>query len=415
MTDQAPPLSKQALADMIASAAQALGLDRLPQKVFLKHSGLSAFAVDRHFDKWSDACRAAGIAQGRSLAEQPKKPRPTDEECIAELQRVARLRGVTALSSKQYNDYARISAKRLRRQFGSWPNALAAAGLGPTAAAQRQRPLTQEECVLEMQRAAQALGRSHLTYGEFDAHGKASGGKVSAFRVVRVFGTWPAALQAAGLASSPYFKPEIPISTLSGDFLRVCIDLGCIPTIIQLTRRSRHASHTFAGKHGGYRAFKRAAIGHLLSSPARIPPVIRTLFQTELSLLPPEVAPSTDSPQAQPHRQGRTLNFRAFAYTPTCEHDVVQMFGAVAQELGFEILANRSAFPDCQARRRRPGTRETFVECLIEYEFASSDYRRHRHPVSGCDLLVCWKHDWPECPIQVLELRREIRNLDGWQ
>jgi len=261
-----------------------------------------------------------------------------------------------------------------------------------------------------MQRVAQSLGRSHLTSEEFDAQAK-----VSAYRIVRVFGTWAAALQAAGLASSPNLIREVPISTLADDFLGACIDLGRIPTINQLTRRSRHVTHTFAGKYGGYRAFKRAAIDHLFSNNARIPPAIKTLFETEISQSPSEVAPNPDSRQAQPHRQGRTLNFRAFAYAPTCEHDVVQMFGAVAQELGFEILANRSAFPDCQARRRRPGTRETFVECLIEYEFASSDYRRHGHPVSGCALVVCWNHDWADCPIEVLELSTEIRNLDGWQ
>ena len=47
--------------------------------------------------------------------------------------------------------------------------------------------------------------------------------------------------------------------------------------------------------------------------------------------------------EPHPHYQGRTLNFRAFTYAPTCEHDVVQMFGAVAHELGFEIIGNRSA------------------------------------------------------------------------
>jgi hypothetical protein len=405
-----PPLSKQALVDMIAAATQALGLDRLPQEVFLKHSGLSRFAVDKHFDRWSDACRAAGIAQGRALAEQPKKPSPTDEECIAELKRVAQLRGVTTLTSKQYNEYARIGVKTFFRRFGSWPNALAVAGLPPTDAAQRQKKLTRDDCVQEMQRVAQSLGRSYLTSKEFDAQAK-----VSAYRIVRVFETWAAALQAAGLASSPNLIREVPISTLADDFLAACIDLGRIPTINQLTRRSRHVSHTFASKHGGYHAFKRAAIDHLFSNNARIPPAIKTLFETEISQFTTEVAPSPESPQAQPHRQGRTLNFRAFAYTPTCEHDVVQMFGAVAQELGFEILANRSAFPDCQARRRRPGTRETFVECLIEYEFASSDYRRHGHPVSGCDLVVCWRHDWADCPIQVLELSTEIHSLEGWQ
>ncbi len=404
------PLSKQALVDMISATAQTLGLDRLPQEVFLEHSGLSRFAVDKHFDKWSDACRAAGIAQGRSLAEQPKKTGPTDEECIAELKRVAGLGGVTALSSKQYNAHSLIHSKTLSRRFGSWPKALAAAGLAPTAAAQRQKALTQEECVHEMQRVALVLDRSHLTAEEFDANAK-----VSAFRIVRVFGTWATALKAAGLASSPNLIREVPISTLAGDFLRACIELGRIPTINQLTRRSRHVSHTFAGKHGGYLAFKRTAIDHLFSTNARIPPAIKTLFETVLSQFPFIVAPSPEGPQAQPHRQGRTLNFRAFAYAPTCEHDVVQMFGAVAQELGFEILANRSAFPDCEARRRRPGARETFVKCLIEYEFASSDYRRHQHPVSGCDLVVCWNHDWADCPIEVLELSAEIRNLGGWQ
>ena len=404
------PLSRQALVDTIAAAAQALGLDRLPQEVFLKHSGFSRFEVEKHFDKWSDACRAAGIAQGRSLAEQPRKPHSTDEECIAELKRVARLKGVKALSSKQYSEYSRISPGTLRLRFGSWPDALAAAGLSPTAAAQRQRTPTQEECVQEMRRIAQVLGRSHLTAEEFDAQAK-----VSAFRIVRVFKSWSAALQAAGLESSPNVIREVPISTLADDFLRVSIALGRVPTITQLTRRSRHVSHTFSGKHGGYRAFKHAAIDHLLSNNARIPSAIKTLFETEIRQFPTEVVQTPDNPQAQPHRQGRTLNFRAFAYAPTCEHDVVQMFGAVAQELGFEILANRSAFPDCQARRRRPGTRETFLACLIEYEFASLDYRRHGHPVSGCDLVVCWRHDWAECPIEVLELYTEIRTLKGWQ
>jgi hypothetical protein len=119
MADQTPPLSKQALVDMIAAAAQALGLDRLPQKVFLKHSGLSGYAVDKHFDKWSDACRAAGIAQGRSLAEQPKKPRPTDEECIAELKRIAGLRRVKTLTSKEYDEYARIGSKTFFSEISS--------------------------------------------------------------------------------------------------------------------------------------------------------------------------------------------------------------------------------------------------------------------------------------------------------
>jgi hypothetical protein len=27
------------------------------------------------------------------------------------------------------------------------------------------------------------------------------------------------------------------------------------------------------------------------------------------------------------------------------------------------------------------------------------------HDPKGCDLIVCWEHNWPECPLEVLELR----------
>jgi hypothetical protein len=32
------------------------------------------------------------------------------------------------------------------------------------------------------------------------------------------------------------------------------------------------------------------------------------------------------------------------------------------------------------------------------------------HPAAHCDLIVCWKHNWPECPLEVLELRKVIEN-----
>jgi hypothetical protein len=221
-----PPLSKQAVVDAITAAARTLGIDRLSQEAFLTHSGLSRWVVTKYFDRWSDACEAAGIGQGLSLVEQPRKAGPTEAECLTELKRVAALRGETALSSKQYDDYARISAKTLRRRFGSWRDALAAAGLTSTAAAQRQTPLTREHCIEKMQRVAKALGRSHLTSAEFDAHGE-----VSSFRIIRVFGPWHEALKAAGLEPSPNFIQEVPIAALADQFLQVCVDLGRIPTI----------------------------------------------------------------------------------------------------------------------------------------------------------------------------------------
>jgi hypothetical protein len=30
------------------------------------------------------------------------------------------------------------------------------------------------------------------------------------------------------------------------------------------------------------------------------------------------------------------------------------------------------------------------------------------HDPNGCDIIVCWEHNWPECPLEVIELKKEI-------
>ncbi|MGH9565382.1 MAG: hypothetical protein ACRD4I_05330 [Candidatus Angelobacter sp.] len=40
----------------------------------------------------------------------------------------------------------------------------------------------------------------------------------------------------------------------------------------------------------------------------------------------------------------------------------------------------------------------------IEFEFESRNFLTHGHDERQCDLIVCWKHNWEDCPINVLEL-----------
>ena len=42
----------------------------------------------------------------------------------------------------------------------------------------------------------------------------------------------------------------------------------------------------------------------------------------------------------------------------------------------------------------------------IEFEFESRNFRDHGHPPDGCDIIVCWRHNWAECP-EHLEIIRE--------
>jgi hypothetical protein len=41
----------------------------------------------------------------------------------------------------------------------------------------------------------------------------------------------------------------------------------------------------------------------------------------------------------------------------------------------------------------------------IEFEYQSRNFMKHMHDVKGCDVIVCWEHNWPECPIEVIELK----------
>ena len=43
-----------------------------------------------------------------------------------------------------------------------------------------------------------------------------------------------------------------------------------------------------------------------------------------------------------------------------------------------------------------------------EFEYESRNFLKHMHDVKGCDLIICWRHNWPECPLEVLELRKAL-------
>lgn len=404
-------MNRNDLIDSIRKTASALGTTRLKSRVFHQHSGIPRSVVNTHFDSWSDACQAAGVSSGPTTENLVRRPRKSEKECLAEMKRVADLLGKRQLSSKEFRRHAKFTAQPVIDRFGSWEKALEEADLEECDKAKLDRQLSRGECVQELRRVAHALSKPTLTLDEFDD----AKPKFSSYRVVRAFdNSWVAALSEAGLAPSSYFKTKIPLEDLAVKFLEVTIEVKRIPTLHQLSRRSGHAQDTLSRNRGGYSVFKLAVIEFLLSLNRKFPKDILGILRDELTRLknetPQDEAKATSGNE---HRQGRTLNFRGFAYAPTCEHDVVQMFGAVAKELGFEIIGNRSAFPDCKARRLQKGQREHFIDCLIEYEFSSLDFKRHRHDPKGCNLIVCWEHNWPECPVEVLELKQAIKNLTG--
>ncbi|MGZ4844519.1 MAG: homing endonuclease associated repeat-containing protein, partial [Candidatus Angelobacter sp.] len=94
---------------------------------------------------------------------------------------------------------------------------------------------------------------------------------------------------------------------------------------------------------------------------------------------------------------------------PVNEMGVVYLFGAMAEKLGFVVLRIQTEFPDCEALKMIDEDRCQLVK--IEFEHQSRNFLKHMHKVDGCDLLVCWKHNWPECPLEVVELRELLPKL----
>ncbi|HKW75955.1 MAG TPA: hypothetical protein VJN64_10570 [Terriglobales bacterium] len=101
---------------------------------------------------------------------------------------------------------------------------------------------------------------------------------------------------------------------------------------------------------------------------------------------------------------GAPLMLSAMGFAPVNEMGVVFVFGLLAYSLGFIVTWMGTEFPDCEAFREvEPGR---WQRVLIEFEFLSRNFLAHGHNPAECDLIVCWEHNWKECPLQVLELKK---------
>jgi hypothetical protein len=100
-----------------------------------------------------------------------------------------------------------------------------------------------------------------------------------------------------------------------------------------------------------------------------------------------------------------TLTNAPLQSAPQNELGVVYLFAHVAKRLHLRVEEIRPKFPDCIAFKR---TGDSEKQVRIEFEYKSSNFKTHKHDPKGCDLIVCWHHDWPDMPqsLEVIELKR---------
>lgn len=130
-----------------------------------------------------------------------------DASLVAELQRVAALVPHGPLTAATYDAHARTDASTIRRRLGGWQNALERAGIGDRYVGtkvtermrdQRGRTATPGEIIAELQRISTVVDRRAITRSDLTEHGQL----VSERAILSRFGSWKAALEAAGLELS---------------------------------------------------------------------------------------------------------------------------------------------------------------------------------------------------------------------
>ncbi len=103
---------------------------------------------------------------------------------------------------------------------------------------------------------------------------------------------------------------------------------------------------------------------------------------------------------------GDPIAVDGLVYGPLNENGVIFLFSKLQNKLGIVIENIQAAFPDAKGRKK---TQKGWEEVWIEFEYRSSNFAVHGHDPSQCDIIVCWEHDWNECPLDVIELKKIVK------
>jgi hypothetical protein len=229
-------------------------------------------------------------------------------------------------------------------------------------------------------------------------------------------GGWGEVCELAGIARHPCNLGRLTNEQLLQEFHRVVCEVGAIPSWMRFRSLARFG-HTRIRKRFGS---KRTTLQHYREWLAKNHPdsPLLQLFPSNLKEeteakrgLGPQWAGEPQPAKGAATFYGAPLNFRGLRHAPTNEQGVVYLFGMVSSELGLFVEAIHQGYPDCEAKRCFDPRQNRWQPVRIEFEYKSSKFREHGHNPAACDLLVCWEHDWPECPLEIIELRSVIANL----
>jgi Homing endonuclease associated repeat len=305
-----------------------------------------------------------------------------------------------------------------------------------------------EQLIAKAREIADRLGRQTISRSEFCRHTGISG-----YQIYEHFDSWKDLCEQAGLvpnAKNARLEDDQNFSAMRDTF----VELGGIVTRTKFDKHFRYSVDVFQKRGLNW----TSTLAAFRSWAERNDPAFPYLddLPKQLERVRPLSEPDDRTACDNGHvvsawqsRGGRLfgelVNFRGLLHAPVNEQGVVFLFGMLAHEIGYVVEMVTTGFPDCEAKRRvgngrwertqieqilqRFGRRATFesgrhqevaasaslifLRFAVEFEFESRNFLSHGHDPSGCDLVVCWEHNWSECLIEVLELRSVIKRLSA--
>jgi hypothetical protein len=417
-------MTKDEILEAIRRAAAELG--RAPSRGDLRRiTGVSHYRVLAEFRTLREAVRAAGLEPN------PKGEKISTEDLLADWKRVAEKLGRRP-SRAEYVREGKYSAGALTVRFGSWGNIPTTEGTenhggvkgrkakAPEKAKHKGHPYDSSFAGSESLRAGYGTRRESGSLAQPARFVKLGKSVLHNFDRVPLA---PVPSPLVGMRKVTEAVAQMVVNTLLGDSIQrsaLSIQPRANPFTTEATEEhgGKRSGDLVIGTSGDLRTGGAGAVSPQLRNPGLIPQGIYKEGDLDPSL-------AVNAPLVQDDRRkragfavrglykdrpvmGEPFDRSPMTNAPVNELGVMVLFGMVAVGLGLQVESVQGKFPDCVAKRQVAPGKWQYLR--IEFEYESKNFKLHGHDPKGCDMIVCWRHNWKDCPaeIEVVELCRLV-------
>jgi len=341
----------------------------------------------------------------------------TREQIIEEIKRITRNKEGKLPSETDFEHQSTIPLSTLRFHLGSWQRALEESGLISHLNGKQKKkeePKSDDELLLELLRLHKDSGELPTT-ALVQAKGKYSDRHYK--------NRWKSLAQAFQIAKNKFGSKKPPTSIQDIPPLGKSIPL-------EKTNKEEIEAKYMLDEPVEPQKTMESQTASTPTEPVQPPPLLEPYAEPmekkggeeemeHFNNNTPKIKfiPKTIKPQKteKPKVPLESIDFRGLRFAPVTKTGVAYLLGMISHELGYIVESIISDYPECEGKRCIDQETNQWERIKIQLEYKSSNVKTTSNTdgfnSKNCDLIVCWKHDWPECPFEVLELQSILKHL----